>query len=83
MKQRKGKSEGAKGASESSQSADDETSREDNRGRGTDAMAVLGMLLAAIGDTMRGAIAIVRKTPEVIGSRRVKLSFVYRQQQYI
>ena len=67
MKQRKGKSEGAKGASESSQSADDETSREDNRGRGTDAMAVLGMLLAAIGDTMRGAIAIVRKTPEVIG----------------
>ena len=68
-KRRKDESEESKGVlvENSSQNPDDEESGEDSGGRGTDAMTVLGMLLAAIGSAMWGAIAVMRKIPETIG----------------
>jgi hypothetical protein len=58
VKRRNGESEERKGASEGSQSTDDETSGPgEDKERGTD----------AIGDAMWGTIAIVRKTPEAMG----------------
>jgi len=64
-KRRQGESEESKGVAESrSQSPDDEESGEDSGGWGTDTMAVLGTLLAAIGSAMW---AVVRKTPEAVG----------------
>ena len=57
---RKGETEGRKCAGESSQRPDDENGLENNGGQGTGAKAVLGILLATIGN------AIVRKTPEAI-----------------
>ena len=67
-KQRKDESAESKDPVENnSQNPDDEESGEDSGGRGTDAMAVLRMLLAATGSAMWGALAIVRKIPEAIG----------------
>ena len=68
-KRRKDESEESKGVlvENSSQSPEDDESGEDSGGRGTDAMSVLGMLLAAVGSAMWGAIAVMRKIPEVIG----------------
>ena len=66
QKRRKDESEESKGVlvENSGQNPDDEESGEDNEGRGTDAMAVLHVLM---GSAMCGALAIVRKIPEAIG----------------
>ena len=66
-KQRKGKTEERKEADESSTQSPDDEKSERSGGQGTDTMAVLGMLLAAIGSAIWNAIVIVRKTPDAIG----------------
>ena len=65
-KRQKGKSEGGKRAGENSESAYDEKSREENGGRATDAMPVLGMLITTIRYAIWGVIAAVRNTPEAM-----------------